>query len=81
MTYVITGDGFLRHMVRTVVGCLVEVGRGKRSPEWFTELLETKNRALAGATAPAEGLFLVSVSYTSVRDRGASPPGALADER
>jgi tRNA pseudouridine38-40 synthase len=61
--YDITGDGFLRHMVRTIVGTLVEIGRGKRPPAWMGEVLASRSRAAAGPTAPPEGLFLMSVAY------------------
>lgn len=57
------GEGFLRHMVRNIVGSLVDVGRGKQRPAWFTELLEVRDRVQAGRTAPGEGLFLVRVDY------------------
>jgi tRNA pseudouridine38-40 synthase len=57
------GAGFLRHMVRNLVGSLMEVGRHKREPTWFAELLEARNRQLAGPTAPALGLHLVRVDY------------------
>jgi tRNA pseudouridine38-40 synthase len=63
LTYEITGDGFLRHMVRAIVGTLVEVGRGWREPENVAVLLEPQTRAEAGATAPAHGLFLLRVDY------------------
>lgn len=63
ITYEITGDGFLRHMVRTIVGTLIEVGRGRRPVAWLTEVIGSRDRAAAGPTAPAEGLFLVSVAY------------------
>jgi len=63
LTYEITGDGFLRHMVRAIVGTLVEVGRGWREPENVAVLLEPRTRAEAGATAPAHGLFLLCVDY------------------
>jgi tRNA pseudouridine38-40 synthase len=63
LTYEVTGDGFLRHMVRAIVGTLVEVGRGWRDPDAMDLLLEEKNRGLAGATAPPHGLFLVRVDY------------------
>lgn len=59
----VRGDGFLRHMVRTIVGTLVEVGRGRRPVSWVDEVLASRARGLAGRTAPAEGLFLVSVDY------------------
>jgi len=57
------GSGFLRHMVRIVVGSLVDVGRGRRAPSWFGELLELRDRQQAGRTAPAHGLYLVRVDY------------------
>ena len=59
----ITGDGFLRHMVRTVVGTLVEVGLGRRDAASLAEALAQRDRRLAGPTAPAHGLFLVRVDY------------------
>jgi tRNA pseudouridine38-40 synthase len=74
LVYEIVGDGFLRHMVRAIVGSLVEVGRGRRPVEWVCEVLASHHRTEAGPTAPASGLFLVSIDYGS--DRG----GALADE-
>ena len=64
--YEITGDGFLRHMVRTIVGTLVEIGRGRRSVESIAETIGTRDRGAAGATAPPEGLFLVAVSYETL---------------
>ena len=63
VTFEVTGDGFLRHMVRTMVGCLVEVGRGRREPAWVSDVVATRSRAAAGRTAPATGLFLVQVAY------------------
>jgi len=63
VVYEITGDGFLRHMVRAIVGTLVEVGRGWRDAADLTRLLAGATRAEAGATAPPHGLFLVSVDY------------------
>lgn len=59
----VTADGFLKHMVRNIVGTLVEVGLGKIEPSRITEILGAKERSMAGATAPAHGLFLVSVTY------------------
>jgi tRNA pseudouridine38-40 synthase len=61
--YEVTADGFLRHMVRAIVGTLVDVGRGWRSAESMAQLIEHGTRAEAGATAPPHGLFLVSVDY------------------
>ena len=63
LTYEITGSGFLRHMVRTIVGTLVEIGRGRRPVDWIGDVLASRDRAAAGQTAPAEGLFLVAVHY------------------
>jgi tRNA pseudouridine38-40 synthase len=63
LTYEVSGDGFLRHMVRAIVGTLVEVGRGWRDPAQTDTLLQAKDRARAGATAPPHGLFLVRVDY------------------
>jgi tRNA pseudouridine38-40 synthase len=63
MVYEITGTGFLRYMVRAIIGTLVEIGRGKRPAEWIADVLASRERARAGPTAPAEGLFLMSVDY------------------
>jgi tRNA pseudouridine38-40 synthase len=63
LAYEISGDGFLRHMVRAIVGTLVEIGRGRREPATMAALLERRPRAEAGATAPAHGLFLLHVDY------------------
>ncbi len=57
------GNGFLQYMVRIMTGTLIEVGLGKRTPESVSEVLEAKDRAAAGFTAPARGLKLVSVDY------------------
>ncbi len=63
IAYEVRGNGFLRHMVRTIAGTLVEVGRGRRPPSWVDEVLASRDRAIAGRTAPAAGLFLVAVEY------------------
>jgi tRNA pseudouridine38-40 synthase len=63
LIYRVTGNGFLRHMVRTLVGTLVAVGRGWRPVEDMTALLQGAARGQAGATAPPHGLFLVRVDY------------------
>jgi tRNA pseudouridine38-40 synthase len=67
LTYDVTADGFLRHMVRAIAGSLVEIGRGRQQPEWMTDLLDSRDRSAAGRTAPAHGLFLVSVDYADRR--------------
>lgn len=56
-------DGFLRHMVRALVGTLVLVGRKRICPDEFEKILESGQRKLAGPTAPAHGLYLVAVQY------------------
>jgi tRNA pseudouridine38-40 synthase len=57
------GNGFLKFMVRNIVGTLVDVGLCKITPDEFKQILASKNRNLAGITAPAHGLFLVDVKY------------------
>jgi len=59
----IEGDGFLRHMVRNIVGTLVEVGVGRWPPSRVADILASRDRSGAGPTAPALGLFLVRVEY------------------
>ena len=61
--YTVEATAFLRHMVRNIVGTLVEVGRGVRSAATIPPLLAACDRSLAGATAPARGLTLVEVRY------------------
>jgi tRNA pseudouridine38-40 synthase len=63
LVYTIEATAFLRHMVRNIVGTVIEVGRGLRSPQSFAELLEARDRTKAGPTAPAHGLFLMEVKY------------------
>lgn len=59
----VVGNAFLHSMVRTIVGTLVAVGRGKRSPEWVGEVLEARDRTAAGENAPAAGLVFWRVQY------------------
>lgn len=58
------GNGFLRYMIRNLVGTLADVGRGARAADEMFAILERRDRAAAGATAPAHGLTLVSVAYS-----------------
>ena len=69
IVYDVEANAFLRHMVRNIVGTLVQIGRGARAPASFRELLEAKDRTQAGPTAPPQGLFLVEVKYGE-RDEG-----------
>lgn len=61
--YNIRGTGFLKQMVRNMMGCLVEIGRGKAEPHFVRSLLEGKDRKKAPATAPPQGLCLFAVAY------------------
>jgi tRNA pseudouridine38-40 synthase len=65
LVFTIEADGFLRCMVRNIVGTLVDVGLGKMSPEEFQDILTSRDRKQAGITAPAHGLFLRKVKYRS----------------
>lgn len=71
ITYDVSGNGFLRYMVRNIVGTLFEIGRGRHRPDWMAAVLASRRREEAGRTAPASGLFLIGVQYE----------GELADER
>jgi tRNA pseudouridine38-40 synthase len=59
----VTGDGFLRYMVRSIVGTLLEVGRGEKDFDTIQTAIVSGDRSLAGATAPANGLTLLKVYY------------------
>jgi len=59
----VIGEGFLRNMVRIIVGTLIEVGRGEMKADEMKKILEAKTRKSAGPTAPSHGLFLVEVGY------------------
>ena len=61
--YQIESEGFLHHMVRNIVGTLVQIGLGKRQPEEMRQILESRDRRLAGPTAPPQGLYLARVWY------------------
>jgi len=59
----VEAQGFLKYMVRNIIGTLVEVGRSKRKPEEMKVIIESRDRTIAGVTAPACGLFLKEVKY------------------
>jgi tRNA pseudouridine38-40 synthase len=67
LRFEIEAEAFLRHMVRVLVGTMVEIGRGERTLEDFSRLLKGAERPAAGQTAPARGLFLWDIRYGRVR--------------
>ncbi len=71
IVFLLTADGFLQHMVRNIVGTLVQIGRGQIGAEAMSEILQSHQRKMAGPTAPPQGLYLVRVMY---------PPLSLAPQ-
>lgn len=63
LQFIVTGNGFLKHMIRIMVGTLLDVGRGRLTPEHFRQILDSKDRQRAGKTAPPHGLCLMLVRY------------------
>ena len=61
--FTVTSNRFLRNMVRAMVGSLLEVGSGKRKPEWIAEMLARKDRCAAGYSVPGNALFLTEIRY------------------
>ncbi|MBI1820487.1 MAG: tRNA pseudouridine(38-40) synthase TruA [Nitrospirae bacterium] len=74
----LTANRFLTHMVRNIVGTLVEVGLGKIKPAEIKQILELKDRKKAGPTAPPHGLYLVEVKYRKRLSEGLASPPPLA---
>jgi tRNA pseudouridine38-40 synthase len=66
LVYRVRGDGFLHHMVRNLVGTMLDVGRGYRAVDDIPRVLAARSRSQAGPTAPARGLFLHSVEYEAL---------------
>jgi len=64
----LTGNGFLYNMVRIIAGTLLNVGYGHKKPEHLKEMLEEKERKIAGPTAPAHGLTLMEIKYAQVKN-------------
>jgi tRNA pseudouridine38-40 synthase len=74
----ITANAFLHHMVRNIVGVLLEIGRGERPVAWAAEVLAGRERSRGGVTAPPQGLYLIDVAYPPEFDLpGGRPPLAL----
>ena len=65
IAFKVRANAFLQHMVRNVVGSLLEVGNGRRPENWIKQILDQRKRSLGGATAPADGLYLTGVRYPS----------------
>ncbi|MFA6409320.1 MAG: tRNA pseudouridine(38-40) synthase TruA [Gammaproteobacteria bacterium] len=63
ITIEVVANAFLQHMVRNIVGVLLEIGNGDREPIWAREVLESKTRSLGGITAPSTGLYFMQVDY------------------
>lgn len=72
----VTGNAFLHHMVRNIAGTLIAVGQGDRPAAWVAEALAGRDRRAAGITAPAAGLYLVSIDYPPEHGMPARPPPA-----
>jgi len=67
--FILRGDGFLYHMVRIIIGCLVDIGQGKREASDIPALLQRKDRQLLGETVPAQGLYLWEVNYPGLSSK------------
>ena len=65
--YDIAATGFIQYMIRTIIGTLIEVGKGKIAPSEIKEIIASKKRENAGATAPPQGLFMVKVNYSATK--------------
>ena len=75
LTIEVEANAFLLHMVRNIAGSLLAVGTGERPPQWLAGVLESRDRTLAGATAPAQGLYLVDVGYDAQLGLPRAPAG------
>ena len=64
--FFLRGNAFLHHMVRNIVGSLIQVGKRQHPPEWIQSLMAQKNRALAAPTFSADGLYLIKVGYPAL---------------
>jgi tRNA pseudouridine38-40 synthase len=79
LVYRVTGNGFLHHMVRNLVGTLVEIGRSSLEVSGLTRILHARDRSAAGPTAPARGLYLVEVHYDSSPSQTSGCPTSRRD--
>ena len=67
LVFIFRANRFLRNMVRAVVGTLVDVGRGKITPEEFADIVASRNLSRSSSSAPAAGLFLTDVNYGNLK--------------
>jgi tRNA pseudouridine38-40 synthase len=63
IAFEVTANAFLHHMVRNIVGVLIAIGAGRHPPDWAREVLDGRDRRLAGVTAVPQGLYLTAVEY------------------
>ncbi len=75
LTIEVEANAFLLHMVRNIAGSLLAVGTGERSAQWLAEVMASRDRTLAAATAPARGLYLVDVGYDACWGLPGPPAG------
>lgn len=75
LVFTVRADRFLRNMVRAIVGTMLEVGRGKRQPEWISGLISSGTRSDAGQSVPGHALFLSEVRYGESSDETKAWPG------
>lgn len=80
LVYTVHGRSFLRYMVRKIVGTLLAVGKGRIAPEDIPGIFEARDRSLAGATAPPEGLYMVEVQYPEKFQPLAVPAAAQTEK-
>jgi tRNA pseudouridine38-40 synthase len=73
----VVANGFLHHMVRNIAGVLLAIGAGRHPPRWALEVLQGRDRRLAGVTAPPDGLYLVGVEYPAHFGLPRVPPPPL----
>jgi tRNA pseudouridine38-40 synthase len=66
LVFELAADAFLHHMVRNIVGCLIKVGDGTRTPQWLAQVLASRDRSLAAPTFSPYGLYLTAVRYDAI---------------
>ena len=76
----ISGNAFLHHMVRNIVGTLLAVGDGRESGDWPAAVLVARDRKQAGMTAPAQGLYLCGVTYPPAYRLPSTPHAWIPDD-